>query len=81
LSSFIPSYSICSSSWCSSSFIYPFISINMRSFQYCNLAHFFVIPFFMFVLSTPWERPPRDLCLFALIHGQWLGNITWRTHD
>jgi hypothetical protein len=40
LSSFISSYSICSSNWCSIGFVYPFISINMWSFQYCNLASF-----------------------------------------
>jgi hypothetical protein len=81
LSSCIPSYSISFSSWCSASFVYPFISISMGSFQYHNLTCFFVISFLVFVLSIPWERPPKDLHLFASIHGWWLGDIIGETHN
>jgi hypothetical protein len=70
-------------SWCSTNFAYPFISINIWSFWYYSLTCFFGYSFLVFVRSSIrwWERPLRDLCSLASIHGWWLGDIIGKIHD
>jgi hypothetical protein len=75
---FILSHSIYSPCWGSMCFVHPLSLVGRWSTWHTSLTCIFALPFLVLVISTTgwWERPPRDICSFVLIHGKGLQDIT-----